>query len=102
MTSRGIALIDPPTGRIERVNAAFAAMHGGVPEDFTGMPITATLGEQWRPRAAEFARSVHEQGYLRFECERTRLDGSTFPTAVEVVAAKDDDATLLYRLAFVT
>jgi len=102
LTSHGIALVDPRTSLIQRVNPAFATMHGGTPDDFIGQPIAATLGPPWRQRVPELARTVHEQGYLRFECDRARLDGSIFPADVEVVAARDDQGALLYRLAFIT
>lgn len=102
MTSRGIALVDPETGRIERVNPAFAAMHGGAPADFEGQAVAMTLAEEWRPRVAEIFRTVNAEGYLHFECERARLDGTTFPADVEVMAAREQMGELLYRLAFVT
>lgn len=102
MTGQGIAVVVPETGGMERVNPAFARMHGGVPGDFTGRPISSTLTEEWRSRVDELERTIHEQGSLRFECERVRLDGSVFPAEVEVVAAREPTGELLYRLAFVT
>lgn len=102
MTGHGIAVVEPGTGRIERVNPAFARMHGGVPADFLGMPISSTLTEAWRARVDDLVRAIHDQGSARFECERVRLDGSVFPADVEVVAAREPSGELLYRLAFVT
>ncbi len=102
LTSRGIAMVDPATNLIERVNPAFAAMHGGEPADFAGRPIGSTLDEPWRSRVDELARRTHEQGLLRFQCERVRLDGTNFPADVEVVAGLDPQGGVFYRLAYVT
>ena len=102
LTSQGIALLDPRTGCMERVNSAFAGMHGGVPEDFTGRPVATTLTELWQQRIPEIVTSIHGRGSRTFECDRVRRDGSTFPTSTEVVAARSPEGELLYRLVFAT
>lgn len=102
MTRHGIALIDPASDLITRVNPAFAEMHGGRPEDFVGAPIAAMIGPQRRPRTPALVQTNHQPDYLHVESERVRLDGSTFPADVEVVAGRDADGCLLYRAAFVT
>src|SRR3954471_5308732 len=88
LTSHGIAVLDPATGCMERVNAAFARMHGGSPEDFVGRPITTTLTEEWQTRIPAIVMSIHDSGSRSFECDRVRRDGTTFPTTTEVVAAR--------------
>jgi diguanylate cyclase (GGDEF)-like protein/PAS domain S-box-containing protein len=100
-TSRGILFVDPDTDRIARVNPTFARMLGGAPDDFAGMPmarLAAGGGEQVRTVAA----TVGETGAYHGETAFRRLDGSTFPAEVEVVATRDADERLLYRLGFVT
>lgn len=86
-TSRGIAIIDPATGRMDAVNDAFAAMHGGTPEDFIGQqlsfvcapePLERTLGHE--PRATA-------EGVLHYETDHVRLDGTRFPAQCEIVTA---------------
>lgn len=102
LTSHGIALLDPRTGCIERVNPAFARMHGGLPEDFPGRPIGMTLTEEWQRRIPEIVTTIHDRGCQSFECDRVRRDGSTFPTNTQVVAARNSEGELIYRLDFVT
>lgn len=100
-TSRGIMLTDPRTNLIQRVNSAFALEHGGVPADFAGMPLADVFAPRARPRINELANFVNREGYLRYETEHQRLDGSTFPVETEVVAARGEDGRLLYRVAYV-
>ncbi|GAA0610669.1 hypothetical protein GCM10009547_10890 [Sporichthya brevicatena] len=101
VTKRGIMFTDPHTDVITRVNAAFAADHGGRPEDFAGKPLAEVFSPAARDRVAELADFVNREGYLRYETEHMRLDGSVFPVETEVVAARAEDGRLLYRVAYV-
>jgi PAS domain S-box-containing protein len=101
-TSRGIMLTDPHTDVIQRVNTAFAIDHGGTPEDFAGKPLVEVFSPAARSRIAEFAAFVNREGYLRYETEHMRLDGTVFPVDTEVVAARGPDGRLLYRVAYVS
>ncbi len=101
VTKRGIMFTDPHTNVIARVNAAFAADHGGRPEDFAGRPLAEVFSPAARGRISELADFVNREGYLRYETEHMRLDGSVFPVETEVVAARAEDGRLLYRVAYV-
>lgn len=101
-TKRGIMLTDPHTNVIQRVNAAFAADHGGAPEDFAGKPLTEVFSPTARTGINELANFVNREGYLRYETEHVRRDGTVFPVETEVVAARAEDGRLLYRVAYVT
>lgn len=101
VTRRGIMITDPHTNVIKRVNAAFARDHGGVPEDFAGKPLSEVFSERARPRIDELASYVNREGYLVYETEHVRLDGTVLPVETEVVAARGEDDRLLYRVAFV-
>lgn len=102
LSSYGIAVLDARTGVMKRVNPAFACMHGGLPEHFAGRPIETTLTPEWQARVPEIVTSIHGRGSRSIECDRVRRDGSTFPTTTEIVAARNPDGQLLYRLVFVT
>ncbi len=100
-TSRGIALLDPSEHRIVQVNPAFAAMHGGTPEDFAGRPLVEMVTADGRARTAHHVERVAVETYVHFESEHVRLDdGSVFPVDVEVVSPRDADGRLLYRLVY--
>jgi PAS domain S-box-containing protein len=101
-THRGIMLTDPHSNVIQRVNTAFAFDHGGLPADFAGKRLVEVFSPTARERVAEFAEFVNREGYLRYETEHQRLDGTVFPVDTEVVAARGEDGRLLYRVAYVT
>lgn len=99
-TSRGISITDPESGVIQSVNPAFARMHGGKVSDFIGKRLTSIFTTESAIRVPELADIAHKTGYIAYESDHVRLDGSVFPVATEVMAARDDDGGLLYRLAW--
>jgi diguanylate cyclase (GGDEF)-like protein/PAS domain S-box-containing protein len=102
MTTTGITITDPETEILQSVNPAFAAMHGGQVEDFVGRPLIRVLTEADAARIAALASEVHERGYIAYESDHVRLDGSVFPVATEVFAARGDDGALLFRIGYMT
>jgi PAS domain S-box-containing protein len=101
VTRRGIAVTDARTHRIAAVNPAYAAMHGRPVEEFVGLPVQAVLTAEAAPRIDALADRIDESGFVSYESEHVRPDGSTFPAAVEVMAARDDRGDQLYWLAWV-
>src|SRR4051794_4668064 len=102
MTTTGITITDPETGILQSVNPAFAAMHGGQVEDFVGRPLARVLTDADAARVPALAHDVHESGYIAYDSDHVRLDGSVFPVATEVFAARDDDGALLFRIGYMT
>jgi diguanylate cyclase (GGDEF)-like protein/PAS domain S-box-containing protein len=99
-TNRGISLVDPGSGLIVSVNPALAAMHGGEVEDFVGRPLTSLFDEKSIGAIPSLSELADGGGYERYEAEHRRLDGTVFPVRTEVVAARDDEGELLYRIAW--
>ncbi|MTD46000.1 PAS domain S-box protein [Conexibacter sp. W3-3-2] len=99
-TTVGVAVIDPITHRMERVNDAFAWMHGGVPSDFEGRHLGDTFAPHERGRIRDISQRAHAVGYVRYEADHVRLDGTAFPTETEVIAARDAEGNLVYRLGY--
>ena len=100
-TSRGIAIGDASTNVIERVNPAFAAMHRGRPEDFAGMHVGELFAAGDREAALRRIRGNDAHTSLRFETEHLRLDGTSFPVRVELIAAARAPDDGGYRIAWV-
>lgn len=100
LTTRGIAVVDPGSGLIESVNRSFAAMHGGSEDDFIGRPLASMFPEAERSRLPTLSRRAERDGFVAYEAEHTRLDGSTFPVATEVMAPRDADGTIRYRIGW--
>lgn len=99
-TTRGITITDPVTGIMQAVNPAFARMHGGVSAHFAGLPLVSVFTPEVAERMPELADIVHNAGYIHYEADHVRLDGSVFPIDTEVIAARDPHGTLLYRIAY--
>jgi PAS domain S-box-containing protein len=101
VTRRGIAVCDPRTGVLAAVNPAYAAMHGGTVEDFVGLPVACVLTPSSAERIDALADEIDANGFLAYESEHVRADGTTFPAAIETMAARDERGEQLYWLAWV-
>jgi PAS domain S-box-containing protein len=101
VTRRGIAVTDPHTKALAAVNPAFAAMHGGTVEDFVGLPVARVLTPQSAERLAALAAQIDEAGFVSYDSEHVRIDGSMFPAAVETMAARDEHGEQRYWLTWV-
>jgi PAS domain S-box-containing protein len=101
VTRRGIALTDPRTKVLAAVNPAYAAMHGGAVEDFVGLPAACVLTPEAARRLDELAEQIDDGGFLAYESEHLRTDGSRFPAAIEMMAARDERGEQLYWLTWV-
>jgi PAS domain S-box-containing protein len=101
VTRRGIAISDPDTKMLSAVNPAYAAMHGGTVDDFPGLPVARVLAPRSAERLGALADQLDESGFVSYESEHVRLDGSPFPAAVETMAARDEQGEQLYWLTWV-
>jgi PAS domain S-box-containing protein len=101
VTRRGIAVTDPRTKVLVAVNPAYAAMHGGTVEDFVGLPAACVLTPASARRLDELAAEIDAAGFLSYESEHLRTDGSMFPAAIETMAARDERGDQLYWLTWV-
>jgi diguanylate cyclase (GGDEF)-like protein/PAS domain S-box-containing protein len=100
--TRGIALANTQANLIERVNVAFAEMHGGVPADFVGMPVTDLYPPAARSSVSERTQMADRGESLEFETEHVRLDGSPFPVKIELITTPATLGQAGYRIAWVS
>jgi PAS domain S-box-containing protein len=101
VTRRGIAVSDPRTKVLVAVNPAYAAMHGGTVDDFVGLPVARVLAPESAERLEALADQIDEAGFVSYESVHVRLDGSSFPAAVETMAARDEHGEQRYWLTWV-
>lgn len=97
-TSRGITITDLADGAMKSVNPALATMHGGAMKDFVEKPISALMTPESAERLPAFEMEAEERGYVSYEAEHVRLDGSTFPVSTEVITVRREDGSPLYRV----
>ena len=101
VTRRGIAVTDPRSKVLVAVNPAYAAMHGGEVEDFVGLPAACVLTPESAERLDALGEQIDESGFLSYESDHVRIDGSVFPSAIEIMAARDDRGEQLYWLTWI-
>ena len=97
-TTRGIAIVDPESSLLKAANPALAAMHGVGVDDLVGRPLAALATEDGTERLPEIAERAHRTGFVSYECEHRRADGSAFPVRVEVTSVEDDEGRPDYRI----
>jgi len=101
-TTRGIAITDPDTATLRAVNPAFARMHGGVPADFVGQPPSVMFTQATAERLPELIDEVERNGFISFESEHVRLDGSTFPVSNEGMSIIGENGEEIYKIGWFT
>jgi PAS domain S-box-containing protein len=100
-TRFGISIVDAETRILRLVNPAFAAMHGGEPEDFVGKPLQSVFTEESAATIPGLSREVRD-GHISYEADHVRLDGSVFPVAAEVMTARNASTGAIQRVAWYT
>ncbi len=83
---RGICIVNTESDLIERVNVAFAQIHGGEVADFVGMHIACLCRPDESATVNQRARVSDCGEAIEFEAEHVRLDGSSFPVKVELIS----------------
>jgi PAS domain S-box-containing protein len=101
VTRRGIAVSDPHSKTLVAVNPAYAAMHGGSVDEFVGLSLTRVLAPASAERLAALADQIDEAGFVSYESLHVRMDGTTFPAAVETMAARDERGEQRFWLTWV-
>lgn len=94
----GIVIGDATGTTLERMNPAFAAMHGYTVEELTGKPIVSIFPPQEREKVEENIRIAHEIGHHTWQSVQLRKDGSTFPVLIDITAVRNGDGEISHRI----
>ncbi len=93
----GVALSDTTGKLIDRMNEAYAQMHGYTIQELTGQPIPIVFDpEDWK-KVPYHIKSAEEKGHHTFEAKHIRKDGSTFPVLHDVTVIKNEAEGVQYR-----
>jgi PAS domain S-box-containing protein len=82
---------------LERVNPAFARMHGYTVEELTGYPILNLFPPDTRAETIEFIQQLNVAGHLMHESVHLRKDGTAFPVLLDITLVPDEP-NLPYRI----
>jgi PAS domain S-box-containing protein len=63
----------------DRVNPAFAHMHGYTVEELWGKPILDLYPSECHTETIAFIQQLNEAGHLTYESSHVRKDGTVFP-----------------------
>jgi diguanylate cyclase (GGDEF)-like protein/PAS domain S-box-containing protein len=96
--TRGVAISDVLTGRIETVNTALAVMHAGVVEDFVGTTSLSLVNPEWLQHAPEWPAQASRDGHVSRELDHVRKDGTSFPVLAESITTRDADGEPQFRI----
>ena len=95
------AAVHGPDGTFERVNPAYAQMHGFTVEELIGKPVAIAYAPEWRAKLPEIFQIVRERAGLRFAAEHVRKDGTVFPVIVDATPVRDVTGEPLYHAVYV-
>lgn len=101
LSSRGMAQIDPGSGRFLRVNQKFAEIMGYSLEELQGMSATELSDPDDPIIFPEFASRTLEEGATSREMRCTRKDGAVIWVAINAIMIRDNDGAPLHAVATV-
>ncbi|MDD2368456.1 MAG: PAS domain S-box protein [Sulfuricurvum sp.] len=81
------------------MNSAFARMHGYSVKELRGKKIASVFAPECIEDMQHAMQITHNKGYYSFESIHIRKDGSRFPVAIELIAVKDEQGNVQYRIA---
>lgn len=84
----GLAISRGPV--LERVNPAFARMHGYTVAELVGSSILNLLPPDAHPAAIQFIERLNEVDHLTQESIHLRQDGTEFPVLLDITVVQDD------------
>ncbi|NMG11141.1 PAS domain S-box protein [Brasilonema sp. UFV-L1] len=82
---------------LERVNPAFARLHGYTVEELTGSPILNLFPPETHAETIKFIQRLNEVGHLMLESVHLRKDGTVFPVLLDITMVPDEP-NLPYRI----
>lgn len=97
----GISIIDPATDTISLVNETFAILHGMSVDNIQGLTVSDVYAPSERERVASMQATSDRNGYVDYEADRVRKDGSTFPAHIHVTSVRQPNGEVRYRIATV-
>lgn len=94
----GIATRSADGQLLEACNPTFARLHGYLPEEVKGMPVSTIFAPENASEGRTWLRQIHSPDHYRFECIHKRKDGSTFPALVDSSVIRDQAGNILFRV----
>jgi PAS domain S-box-containing protein len=94
----GLTLTGPGTDAISLSNRTFAELHGYEPAEVLGRSFFDFYAPAEHDRVSELRDIAERDGFVDFEADRLRRDGSIFPARVHVSSVSGPQGRPLYRI----
>jgi PAS domain S-box-containing protein len=98
----GIAIIDPASATLRAVNPAYAQLVGRTPAQLEGQPSNAIYPPSEHVQLLIAEHSADLNGAATLETRQSHRDGSLIPVEVTLVAVRDGNGPVSYRIQSVT
>lgn len=98
----GMAIIDPASATLRAVNPAYAALVGRTPGQLEGQPSNAIYPPSEHVQLLIAEHSADLNGAATLETRQSHRDGSLIPVEVTLVAVRDGNGPVRYRIQTVT
>ena len=101
-SSQGMAIVDPASATLRAVNPAYAQLVGRTPGQLEGQPSNAIYPASEHVQLLVAEHSADLNGAARLETRQSHRDGSLIPVEVTLVAVRDGNGPVSYRIQAVT
>lgn len=97
-THWGVAVHKGTSNRFEMVNPAFCSMHGYSEQEIKSMNLYEVFSSQSLSALEKKQKEAFVKGFVSFESEHLRKDGSKFPVNIDITVVKDENGDILYHI----
>ncbi len=95
----GIAIHMGMSNSFELTNPAFAKIYGYTQDELQRMSVPDLFAPEYLDVLPKVQKEAFEKGYVVFEAEQLRKDGSRFPISAELIVVKGENGEVLYHIA---
>ena len=100
-SNTGLAVTTHKTGRLKKVNNAYAALFGYEMDEMIGLDVKKLYSESMRPNVDDYINNLDKSGHITFESELLKKDGSTFTALINLALVKDTYSDEKFRISTV-
>ncbi len=100
-SNTGLAVSNHKTGKLEKVNKAYADLFGYEMHEMIGMNVKKLYSKSSQTDPVQQAKNLDEHGYTTFESELYKKDQSTYPALINLALVKDRYSDDKFRISTV-
>ena len=94
-----ISVVDAKSWTIRSVNEAYAAIHAMSVDGIEGKSVLDLYPPHERERVIGLQETADRNGYVDYNADHARSDGSTFPSQIHITSVRGVNGDILYRIS---